>query len=513
MSIIISPNAQDQRLFTAGWAMRPRSVLSSIVRHMTALPQVQTSRRRPQGMLPFYLIESIALCVDVIVIIATSVLTGIAYHLAFLAQVGSVETFLAIGLLTCTIFCAIMAARGAYQPKNLVNFPQQASLTIITWIFVFFLLSAAAFSFKITEIFSRGAILTFFAVGCVALSMWRLVLARGIVHALAEGRFAEQRVLLLAEKRQLTALNVIDELKRCGYLPVRTFEFLRDSVSSKSGSPQLLESIDDIIAVTRQEQIECVFLLISWDDRNAIQQLMEQLRVLSIPVYLLPDSNVAYFLGGRIVNVGTTWTAELKRAPLTPIERACKRLLDLVIASVGLITLAPLMLLVGAAIKIESDGPVFFRQIRNGFNGRPFRMCKFRTMSVLEDGPVIRQVTKDDPRVTPLGRLLRRTNIDELPQLFNVIAGDMSLVGPRPHASAHNSEYERTVANYAYRYHVKPGLTGWAQVNGLRGETKTVDLMEKRIELDLWYINNWSFLLDFKILLRTLSIGLQPSAY
>jgi lipopolysaccharide/colanic/teichoic acid biosynthesis glycosyltransferase len=134
-------------------------------------------------------------------------------------------------------------------------------------------------------------------------------------------------------------------------------------------------------------------------------------------------------------------------------------------------------------------------------------------MSVLEDGPVIRQATKNDPRVTPLGRLLRRTNIDELPQVFNVLAGHMSLVGPRPHAAAHNSEYERIIANYAYRYHVKPGLTGWAQVHGLRGETQTVDLMARRVEFDLWYINNWSLWLDLKILLRTVLLGLQSTAY
>ena len=218
----------------------------------------------------------------------------------------------------------------------------------------------------------------------------------------------------------------------------------------------------------------------------------------------MPDRNVAHFLGGRIVNIGTTWTAELKRAPLTGTEQAYKRALDLLIASVLLVAFAPMMVLVAAVIKIGSPGPVFFGQTRNGFSGRPFRMWKFRTMSVLEDGPMIRQASKNDPRFTRFGRLLRRSNIDELPQLFNIIVGDMSLVGPRPHAAAHNLEYEKVIANYAYRYHVKPGLTGWAQINGLRGETQTLDLMARRIEFDLWYINNWSFWLDFKIPLRTL---------
>jgi lipopolysaccharide/colanic/teichoic acid biosynthesis glycosyltransferase len=135
-------------------------------------------------------------------------------------------------------------------------------------------------------------------------------------------------------------------------------------------------------------------------------------------------------------------------------------------------------------------------------------------MRVLEDGPLVRQATRNDPRVTRVGRWLRRTNIDELPQLFNVLRGEMSLVGPRPHAAAHNSEYEELIATYALRYHVKPGITGWAQLNGFRGETQTLDLMVKRVEFDLWYINNWSFWLDVRILLKTLVLGIQQdSAY
>ena len=165
-------------------------------------------------------------------------------------------------------------------------------------------------------------------------------------------------------------------------------------------------------------------------------------------------------------------------------------------------------------IKLDSKGPVLFTQTRNGFNGRSFRIFKFRTMRVLEDGPQIRQATRNDPRVTDVGRWLRRTSIDELPQLFNVLGGSMSLVGPRPHAVAHNTEYERIVANYAFRYHVKPGISGWAQVNGFRGETSTVNLMEKRVEADLWYVSNWSFWLDVRILWKTLTLApWQASEY
>ena len=178
-----------------------------------------------------------------------------------------------------------------------------------------------------------------------------------------------------------------------------------------------------------------------------------------------------------------------------------------------LLCLSPMLAMTAAAIKLSSAGPAIFRQRRRGFNGRPFVIYKFRTMNVLEDGEVIRQATKQDDRVTPIGRVLRQSSIDELPQLFNVLKGDMSLVGPRPHAMAHDDEYGAAIANYAYRQHVKPGLTGLAQVNGCRGETVHLDQMKKRIDYDLWYVDNWSLLLDLQILARTTLVPLKRDGY
>jgi putative colanic acid biosynthesis UDP-glucose lipid carrier transferase len=174
-----------------------------------------------------------------------------------------------------------------------------------------------------------------------------------------------------------------------------------------------------------------------------------------------------------------------------------------VLATALLIGLAPLFAVVSLLIRLESPGPIIFRQERKGFNGRQFSILKFRTMNVLENGRVIRQASKDDVRVTCVGRILRSTSIDELPQLINVVRGHMSLVGPRPHAVAHDDQYSELIAHYAFRQHVKPGLTGWAQVNGFRGETSRLELMEKRVNCDLWYIRNWSFWLDLKILVLT----------
>jgi len=165
---------------------------------------------------------------------------------------------------------------------------------------------------------------------------------------------------------------------------------------------------------------------------------------------------------------------------------------------------------VAILIKLDSPGPIFFVQRRYGFNQQPFRIIKFRTMRTLEDGPVIRQAQQNDPRLTRIGRWLRRWNIDEVPQLFNVLTGDMSLVGPRPHALSHDREYEQRISRYARRHNVRPGITGWAQIHGYRGETDTEEKMRKRVEYDLYYIDNWSLWLDFKIIVRTV---LSRSAY
>jgi exopolysaccharide biosynthesis polyprenyl glycosylphosphotransferase len=178
--------------------------------------------------------------------------------------------------------------------------------------------------------------------------------------------------------------------------------------------------------------------------------------------------------------------------------------MDVVIGLLALIFFLPLMALTALAIKLDGEGPVFFRQYRRGFNGRHFLMLKFRTMSVQENGEVVTQARRNDPRVTRIGIFLRSASIDELPQLINVIRGEMSLIGPRPHALAHDNYFENLLEDYASRHHVKPGMTGWAQVNGLRGATPTVDQISRRVEMDLWYIDNWSLWLDIQILIKTL---------
>jgi undecaprenyl-phosphate galactose phosphotransferase/putative colanic acid biosynthesis UDP-glucose lipid carrier transferase len=227
---------------------------------------------------------------------------------------------------------------------------------------------------------------------------------------------------------------------------------------------------------------------------------------LPIAVRLLPDRQIrtqtAFSEGGpsQLLQI------ELQRAPLTDGELLAKRIFDVVLSSAALVILAVPMLVVAILVRLGSPGPAIFRQQRIGFNRRPFTIYKFRTMSVQEDGAAVQQARPGDSRVTPIGRILRATSFDELPQLFNVLIGDMSLVGPRPHALVHDQEFEIELAEYAYRRRVKPGITGWAQCKGRRGPTPTADHVRERVELDLWYITNWNLMLDIYIMINTVLV-------
>jgi Undecaprenyl-phosphate glucose phosphotransferase len=363
------------------------------------------------------------------------------------------------------------------------------------------------------EEFSRGAAFTFFAFTIIGLLSWRKLLARLLLHALSTGAFADRNVILIGERTKLARSNAVWKMRQCGYKPLQIIEVGEQQTTAIGLPTPLRHLIDSVVETAQRQNVEAIFLLVGWQHTFTIDWILQMLSVLPVPVHLLPDENVGKYLGGRTIELGTTWGAEIQRAPLTRLERALKRFIDLIGASAALLALSPLMLMTALFIKLDSVGPAFFLQKRNGFNGRSFRIVKFRTMHVLEDGEFVWQARRDDPRVTRIGRFLRRCNIDELPQLFNVLSGEMSLVGPRPHATAHNNEYAKVVGNYAFRHHVKPGITGWAQVNGYRGETATIDLMAKRVDLDLWYINQWSIWLDVRILLKTLVLQIRPNGY
>jgi len=230
---------------------------------------------------------------------------------------------------------------------------------------------------------------------------------------------------------------------------------------------------------------------------------MTSLRDSTASVSLVGSESVANLRQAPSRQLETAGVVMLREMPLSSRQRVAKRALDLVIAGLALLFILPVMIAVAVLIRLDSTGPVLFRQRRAGLNGRLFHIYKFRTMTALDDGAVVEQACPGDSRVTRIGAILRRSSLDELPQLFNVLKGEMSLVGPRPHALAHDIEYSREIASYTARYKVKPGITGWAQVNGWRGGTPELSLMIKRIQHDIWYIDHWSVWLDLKILVLT----------
>ncbi|PSO16474.1 undecaprenyl-phosphate glucose phosphotransferase [Bradyrhizobium sp. MOS003] len=476
-------------------------------------PTAKYTPSRPTWLRPAIAERLLALG-DGLVIVTCGVACEVTYHLSSWSAVGKVDVYAAASILVAINFGLLVAVQHGYRLKSITNLQRQLRLTAITWTVVFAALLAIAFTMKVSEEFSRGAILSFYLVGLAALLLWKATASRLTLRALREGAFANSRILLIAEMGLPASSAAMMELCQHGYRVMRTLEIRTSLLASPLLMSRIGSRVEELATYARQHQIEHVFLLMGWDRQHAIDSILDTLKVLPIPIHLVPDANVSRFLRYPLVNAGSTWTAELRRAPLSWKERLAKRAFDLVGASFALIVFAPVMVLTALLIKASSRGPVFFRQTRNGFNGGAFRIFKFRTMRVLEDGPTIVQASKNDPRVTSIGKWLRKTSIDELPQLFNVLVGEMSLVGPRPHAAAHNSEYERIIGHYAFRHHVKPGITGWAQVNGYRGETRTLDLMERRVEHDLWYINNWSLLLDVSILLRTIAATVtKPSAY
>jgi putative colanic acid biosynthesis UDP-glucose lipid carrier transferase len=329
------------------------------------------------------------------------------------------------------------------------------------------------------------------------------MVAKICAYVISSGALRPNQVILVASPEELANNDALPALGQHGYAVAAIFRLAFDQDNLRR-EDLLKELMREVVRNAREKRIDEVLVVLPWNRPDVIGQIENGLRMLPLPVKLLPDTVAARVLRRPLFELGPTQAVELQRAPLNITQRYSKRIIDLLLAAFGLFALTPFMAVIAAAIRLESRGPAMFLQTRVGFNGRSFRIYKFRTMRACEDGPIILQATKEDNRVTQLGRLLRKLSIDEIPQLFNVLRGDMSLVGPRPHALAHDNEYDQLIATYAIRHKMRPGITGWAQVNGYRGETRELGLMKQRVESDLWYIEYWSLWLDVRILLLTI---------
>lgn len=456
----------------------------------------------------YHVLEPFLAFSDACIIVLCSILGGIGYQLSIGQQVGDVGMYAGIGLV-CAVAYAVSARHLELHSLPRFLEGQRDYLDVLSaWGFVILFLSVIFFLLKLGNDVSRGSISAFCVSGAFALVISRKVTKVGINIALAHNLVHGRQTVVIGTAGELVSLRREFLLQHYGIEEIDRIVLRSNQLSS------LAQSLtgNDVLDRIHQLPADQIILALPWQDGSDFEAVRNWLRISPLPVRLLPDSSAR-----AILEIGDSPSAlliDLQRAPMTRFEQAVKRALDLVVAGTCVVILSLLMLIAAALIKLESPGPVIFRQRRNGFNGRPFGIYKFRTMNVTEDGSEVIQARKNDPRVTRVGRILRLTSIDELPQLFNVLKGDMSIVGPRPHAIAHDYEYGGLIADYAFRRHVKPGMTGWAQVHGYRGGTQRVEQMSKRVELDLWYINNWSLGLDLQILARTvIEIARSRNAY
>jgi len=281
-----------------------------------------------------------------------------------------------------------------------------------------------------------------------------------------------------------------------------------EGLKSVMGVP-VLGDLQAVVAYAQLHAVDIIYLALPFRAESKMREIARAVRDTRTSLYLVPDIFIFSLLNTRMIDLGGIPVFSIFSVPLAGIEGWIKRLQDLFLAGFVILLISPLLLVIGILIKLTSKGPILFIQRRYGLHGGEVKIYKFRTMTVCEDGAVFTQTKKSDPRVTKLGSFLRRSSLDELPQFLNVVRGEMSIVGPRPHPVAMNEHYRHLIDDYMLRHKIKPGITGWAQVNGWRGETETLEKMMKRVEYDLEYIRNWSTWLDFKIIFLTIFRGFR----
>jgi Undecaprenyl-phosphate glucose phosphotransferase len=408
---------------------------------------------------------------------------------------------------TSFLALAIFEVLGLYSVQIFPRVLQQLPRVLLGWTIASTILVAAVFFLKIGPEFSRAWVVLWFVAGAAALSAERIVLA-AVTHRWArQGRFNRRAVVY---GTGVITADIIAQIEADGdadILITGVFDDREDNRVVNIGRHARLGGLDDLVTFARRSRVDLVLVALPITAESRLVEVCRSLAVLPVDVKLPARASNLRFSPRTYSHVGTVATIDLLDKPIADWGTVAKWLFDKVIALAALTVLAPVLAIVALAVKLESRGPVLFRQKRYGFNNELIEVLKFRSMYTDRcDAAASRLVTRDDPRVTRVGRFIRKTSLDELPQLVNVLKGDLSLVGPRPHAvkaKAADRLYDEVVEGYFVRHKVKPGITGWAQINGWRGETDTSEKIQKRVEYDLYYIENWSLMLDLYILART----------
>jgi Undecaprenyl-phosphate glucose phosphotransferase len=477
---------------------------------------VQTSDQaapRPWSKLNLRTVVSVIVATEYFTAALASYFASLIYSLCFVGNPLPAAEYIVSSI--CIASLLIATALGSRQFVSIQSQPRNAFIIhgLGAIVLAFSLFLSMLFLLKFGEHYSRVTFFLQFLAVCTAVLWSRVAWHRVICNAVATGAIQAQRVILVGDPAQRSSferglsargINVVASLDApsAAAMAARAGRPSPADIGPSSVEPD--KAFQLIKPTCRWFLPDHVILLTTANCLLTTCQLSRCLSDLPVTVLVVLVDSPNVLATSRIVEFGDELAIEVLKQPLSTFDLFLKRSFDLVAAAAGLIVLSPLLLLVALAIKFDSPGPVLFRQIRHGFNNTRIRVFKFRTMTTTEDGAQFRQAVRNDPRITRLGRLLRRTNIDELPQLLNVLLGQMSIVGPRPHATAHNKMFENRIGSFARRHNVKPGLTGLAQVNGCRGETDTLDKMERRVELDLQYVDNWSFFFDLRICVLTL---------
>jgi Undecaprenyl-phosphate glucose phosphotransferase len=408
------------------------------------------------------------------------------------------------GFAAVTVFQSL----GLYNMGALSAAHRQLPRLLMGWTATVALLLTGVFFLKVAPDFSRAWLALWYVSGAAALVAYRAAVAALTRQGLAQGQLTRRAIVYGTGPACESLLQSLDadphsDIRVCGVFDDRGIERASRTIAGHAN----LGNLDALMAFCRRTPVDMLIVALPVSAETRVLQLIKKLWVLPVDIRLAAQDSKLRFRPRTYSFAGTVPLIDVVDRPITDWDVVLKWLFDKTVASLALLGLAPVMALVALAIKLDSKGPVLFRQKRYGFNNELIEVYKFRSMFVDQaDANASKLVTKGDPRVTAVGRFIRKTSLDELPQLFNVLRGELSLVGPRPHAlqaKAADRLYDDVVDGYFARHKVKPGITGWAQINGWRGETDTSEKIQKRVEHDLYYIDNWSVLLDFYILIKT----------
>jgi Undecaprenyl-phosphate glucose phosphotransferase len=452
----------------------------------------------------------LAVIVNTLKLLDLGALLGAGYA-AQMFSVGSAsalssENWLFIYLSALVTIVSVHVAEG-YHVRSLRSLAVLSAALLAGGLAALSLILLCAYLSGTLRIYSAAWLGSGAAAAAGLLFMNRVIVARVIRQASKADKLTESVVIVGANDHARKMLEAIGAAHEAN---VRVLGIFDDRVHREIPDvlrPQMLGSTDHLLDFIRRSRVDRVVLAMPWIASDRIDALLTKLRTVPVRIDLVPSDAIWKFPVAHMEHLGSVPILNVVNGRVDEQCGMLKRMEDLVISGLLLALLSPLLLLIALAIKLDSRGPVIFKQRRHGFNNEVFEVYKFRSMTVADCGATgIVQATRHDKRVTRLGALLRRSSLDELPQLLNVLLGNMSIVGPRPHAVQHNIEYGSVISEYFARHNVKPGITGWAQVNGLRGETDTLDKMHRRVDYDLEYIERWSLSFDLKILLKTVFV-------